>query len=139
MISSLLPSCWGFSFVLGYGAFFFLVGSNIFLLMVVQERVAILEFSEEKLSAPPSTLPSCGYQLGLSFGIQDMPSFISMTINKIPCFWGILWAEHMLNILCSSPVFLIPVTFSNTDSGHLLLFFIIKVDLQHHVSFRCKV
>ena len=32
----------------------FLVGSNILLLMVVQQRVAILEFSQEKMSACPS-------------------------------------------------------------------------------------
>ena len=36
---------------------FFLVGSNIPLSMVVQHRVAILEFSQEKMSACPSTPP----------------------------------------------------------------------------------
>ena len=36
---------------------FFLVGSNIPLSMVVQQRVAILEFSQEKMSACPSTPP----------------------------------------------------------------------------------
>ena len=36
----------------------FLVGSNILLLMVVQQRVAVLEFSLEKMSACP-TPPSC--------------------------------------------------------------------------------
>ena len=40
--------------------FFFLVRSIILLLMVVQQRVVILEFSQEKMSACPSTLPSCG-------------------------------------------------------------------------------
>ena len=58
MISPLLPSCWGFSFALGCGVSFF-VESNILLSMVVQWLVAILEFSEEKISARPSTLPSC--------------------------------------------------------------------------------
>ena len=48
VIMSLLPllSCWGFSFAPGYGfvclVFFFLVGSNILLLVVVQQGVAIL-------------------------------------------------------------------------------------------------
>ena len=56
MISPLLLSCWGFSFALRHG-YLFLVGSNIFLLMVVQQRVVILEFSQEKMSAHPSTLP----------------------------------------------------------------------------------
>ena len=36
VILPLLPSCWGFSFALGCGVFF-LVGSNILLLMVVQQ------------------------------------------------------------------------------------------------------
>ena len=37
---------------------FFLVGSNIFLLMVVQQHVVILEFSQEKMSTRLSTPPS---------------------------------------------------------------------------------
>ena len=36
-----------------------LVGSNILLSMVVQQQVVILEFLQEKMSARPSTLPSC--------------------------------------------------------------------------------
>ena len=36
----------------------FLVGSNILLLMVVQQRVLILEFSQKKMSTRPSTPPS---------------------------------------------------------------------------------
>ena len=39
--------------------YLFLVGSNSLLLMVVQQLVAILEFSQEKMSKHPSTLPSC--------------------------------------------------------------------------------
>ena len=56
-VSPLLPSCWGFSFALRRG-YLYLVGSNILLLMVVQQQVAILEFSQEKMSARPSTPPS---------------------------------------------------------------------------------
>ena len=56
-ILPLLLSCWGFSFALGHG-YLFLVGSNILLLMVVQQQVVILEFSQEKMSAHPSTLNS---------------------------------------------------------------------------------
>ena len=37
----------------------FLVGSNILLLMFVQQLVAILEFSQEKMSKCPYTLLSC--------------------------------------------------------------------------------
>ena len=44
-------------FLLDVG-YLFLVGSNIFLLMVVQQQVAILEIAEEKMSAQPSKLPS---------------------------------------------------------------------------------
>ena len=36
--------------------YLFLVGSNILLLMVVQQRVTILEFSQEKMSTHPSPL-----------------------------------------------------------------------------------
>ena len=42
MILPLLPSCWGFSFALGHRVPF-LVGSNIVLLMVVQQLVVVLE------------------------------------------------------------------------------------------------
>ena len=38
--------------------YLFLVGSNILLLMVVPQQVAILQFSQEKMCACPSTLPS---------------------------------------------------------------------------------
>ena len=43
VILPLLPSCWGFSFALQCG-YLLLVGSNILLLTVVQQRVVILEF-----------------------------------------------------------------------------------------------
>ena len=58
VISPLLPSCWDFSFALGCGISFFLLGSNILLSMVVQQQVVILEFSQGKMSICPSTLPS---------------------------------------------------------------------------------
>ena len=58
MILLLLPSCLGFSFALGCGVSF-LLGSSILLSMVVQLRVAVLEFLQEKMSTYPSTLPSC--------------------------------------------------------------------------------
>ena len=51
-----LSSC-GFSFALGCLISFYM-GSNLLLLMLVHQRVAILEFSQEKISACPSTLPS---------------------------------------------------------------------------------
>ena len=57
VIPPLLPSFWGFSFALIHGVSF-LVGSNILLSMVVQQQVVILEFSQEKLSTCPFTLPS---------------------------------------------------------------------------------
>ena len=45
----LCPWAWGI---------FFLVGSKILLLMVVQQQVVILEFLQEKMSAHPSTPPA---------------------------------------------------------------------------------
>ena len=47
----------GFSFALGC-RYLFLVGSDILLSMVIQQLVEILVFSQEKMSAPPSALPS---------------------------------------------------------------------------------
>ena len=41
----------------------FLVGSNILLLMVVQQLVARLMFSQETMDTRPSTVPSCQYFL----------------------------------------------------------------------------
>ena len=55
-VSPPLPSCCGFSFALVWG-YLFLVESNILLLMVVQQQVAILEFSQKKMSPCPSILP----------------------------------------------------------------------------------
>ena len=57
-ISPLLPSCWGSSFALGHSVSFFLVGPNILLSMVVQQRVVTLEFSQGKMSAYPCISPS---------------------------------------------------------------------------------
>ena len=40
------------------GYLFFLVGSSILLSMVVQQRIVILESSQEMMSSDPSTSPS---------------------------------------------------------------------------------
>ena len=56
-ILPLLPSFWGFSFVLGRG-YPFLMGSNHLLSMVVQQPVVIFEFLQKKMGTCPSTLPS---------------------------------------------------------------------------------
>ena len=48
-----------------YCGYLFLMGSNILLLMVVQQLVAILVFSKEKISACPSTPPpGSGFLMG---------------------------------------------------------------------------
>ena len=60
VILPLLPSCWGFSFALECGVSF-LVGSNILLLVVVQQWGAILGFSQEKMCARPSSPPSSSF------------------------------------------------------------------------------
>ena len=53
----LLPSHCGFFFVLGHGVSYF-GGSSIHLLMVVQQLIAVLVLSQEKMCTRPSTLPS---------------------------------------------------------------------------------
>ena len=50
MVASPLPVDMGY---------LFLVGSNIFLLMIIQQLAEILVFPQEKMSAHPSTLPTC--------------------------------------------------------------------------------
>ena len=59
--------------------YLFLVGSNILLLMVVQHRVVILDFSQEKMRARPSSPPSC---MGI-FG--QIPITLTGDIHEI--FW----------------------------------------------------
>ena len=61
-ISPLLPSCWGFSFTYGCGASFFggIQHSPVHGCSAVSY---ILEFSQEKLSTCPSTLPFCHFAL----------------------------------------------------------------------------
>ena len=55
--------------------YLFVVGSNIFQSMVVQQRVVILAFSQEKMSVPPSTPPS-----------SSTTSFCSL----LPVSWSLL-------------------------------------------------
>ena len=50
----------------------FLVGSNILLSMVVQQRVELLEFSQEKMSARP-LLPSYGYTGPFRYDLNPGP------------------------------------------------------------------
>ena len=45
---------------------FFLVGSSVLLLMVVERLVEILVFLQEKMSSRPLTLPSCLTPKGFS-------------------------------------------------------------------------
>ena len=60
MILSLLPYCWDISFALRHEVSF-LVRCNILLSTVVQQWVAILEFSQEKMSTWPSSPLSLSY------------------------------------------------------------------------------
>ena len=65
----------------------FLIGSNILPFMVVQQQVAVLEFSQEKMSACHSTLPSCS---------QHTPNGVDLDkVENIPStvLWCISWKE----------------------------------------------
>ena len=75
-ILPLLPSCCPLPLDVG---FHFLVGSNILLSMVVQQRVVILEFSFGKMSAHPSTLPSC-----VSLETCCWASLIVQSVKNLP-------------------------------------------------------
>ena len=67
--------------------YLFLVGSNILLSMVVQQRVVILEFSQEKMSAHPSPPSSSTTLIKLLFAGALSPSFLSdLTFSAVlPC------------------------------------------------------
>ena len=82
-ILPLLPSCWGFSFAFGCEVSFFVcVGTNILLSMVVQQRVAILEFSQEKMH-------TSFYSAILLFSQQTVEIFLKIWKCQIilPAFW----------------------------------------------------
>ena len=67
LIAPLLPSHCGFSSVLGHGVSS-LVKSRVFLSMIVQQPVVILELSQEGVSARPSTPPSWLISAAIFFG-----------------------------------------------------------------------
>ena len=51
--------------------YLFLVGANILLSLVVKQQVVILEFSQEKMSACPSTPPSCSLRKKVGKVIEE--------------------------------------------------------------------
>ena len=79
----LLPSYWGFSFALEHGVSIS-VGSNILLSMLVQQQVAVLEFSQEKIRACHSSPPSS------SFSSVQLYLFINGR-NKNRLFRIVIW------------------------------------------------
>ena len=58
-----------------------LMGSNIFLSIIVQELVAILVFSQEKMSGCPSSIPSFRSQYRVSLG-DGGKCYILLSVNK---------------------------------------------------------
>ena len=85
MIAPLQPSHCGFSFVFGCGVSF-LVGSSIFLLMVVQLLVVILVLSQEVVSTSPfySTIlnQSLDQCFLLIFCVDDMFTDVSEVLKS---------------------------------------------------------
>ena len=76
VILPLLTSCWGFFLPLDM-RYLYLVGPNFLLSIVFQQRAAILEFLQEKMSAHPSTPPSCLHHSlvsGQATGREHSPS-----------------------------------------------------------------
>ena len=99
-IGPLLPSWWGCSFVLGCGVSF-LVGSNIFLLIFVQQLVTSLVFSQEKISTCPFTLQSWS---GLNHGllVNQFPTPVPSP-GVLGVYWKFQSSDHMAGFLGSSP------------------------------------
>ena len=69
-----------FPFPLDVG-YIFLVGPNILLLRIVQQRVVILEFSQGKMRARPSTPPSCR-MFGPSQERADVVGWCSQVLSR---------------------------------------------------------
>ena len=80
--------------------YLYLVGSNILLWMVVQQLAAILEFSQEEMSAGSSTLPSCYLRIPSSPN-----SFLALTNSSLDrtAILGVLHVTllHIKGNLCS--------------------------------------
>ena len=76
------------------------MGSNILLWMVVQQLAAILEFSQEEMSAGSSTLPSCYLRIPSSPN-----SFLALTNSSLDrtAILGVLHVTllHIKGNLCS--------------------------------------
>ena len=86
-------------------AYLVLMGFNILLSMVVQQRVAILEFSQEKMSARP-TSPSCYWWLAycspnrLVLFFQDNKVFFFNLLFEKNQFFQ--YSEGQGNLVCCS-------------------------------------
>ena len=82
VISPALQSCRGFSFALGCGVSFFLLGSNTLLLLVVQQQVAIGDFLQEKMSTCLSALLSCSFFALISHASKVMLKILQMRLQQ---------------------------------------------------------
>ena len=108
VIAPLLPSHCGFSFVFGCGVSF-LVSFSVFLSMIVQQLVVILVFSQERVSARPSTLPSWFLSM-VSVALQKLLSLIRshLFIFAVISFALRDWCKKILlqfMLKCISPMF----------------------------------
>ena len=105
--------------------YLFLVGFSILLLMIVQQWVVILEFSQEKMSSCPSTPPSwlflaSVYKIGNTLGFQKNPQkniySISSTLGRH------LRGSHAIAVTtfadCPIPF---PATTTSTSTKQLML------------------
>ena len=98
--------------------YLFLVGSNILLLMVVQQLVAVLESLQKKMSTCPSTPPSCNHSTSclshsvVSNWIAAQQASLSFTVSrgllKLLSIESVMLSNHL--ILCH-PVVILPSIF----------------------------
>ena len=86
--------------------YFFLVGSNILQSMVVQQRVVVLEFSQEKMSACPSALLSYAtMKLSQSCHLTGRlwNEFSKMPTESLSKDWETCWSKRSKEISIKSP------------------------------------
>ena len=118
-ILPLLPSCWGFSLPFDVG-YLFLVGSNILQSMVVQQRVVVLKFSQEKMSTCPSTLLSYAtikLSQSCQFTGRLWNEFSKMPTESLSKDWETCWSKRSKEISIKSLADLAP--HSSTLAGKI--------------------
>ena len=132
-----LTICCGFSFALGCGVSFFLVGSSILLSMVVQQLFVILVFSQE-MSAwsstpaslyPPDKIPWTGHKTYTCRFQQDRQPLI--VIQKRSFIMDVKWTYSPWLTVCYLTLLVVYFAILKCLTSRLLSLKVLRFYLQH--------